>query len=76
MIDSNLINIRALIRKYWWEKALKSINVRRTFIRHLRVVRVPVFFGSSVCRLVKFVGKKAKKFLFRPGLKPSKFARC
>ena len=37
VLDSNLINMRFLIRKYWWEKSLKLINVRRMFIRHLRV---------------------------------------
>ena len=37
VLDSNLINVQFLIRKYWWEKTLKLINVRLTFIRHLRV---------------------------------------
>ena len=38
IIDTNLINVRSLIRRYGWEKSLK-INVRRTFIRHLRVAK-------------------------------------
>ena len=35
MIDSNLINARSLVRRYWWKKTLKTN--KRTFIRHLRV---------------------------------------
>ena len=47
IIDSKLLNVRSLIRKYWWEKTLKSINVWRTFIRHLRV------FEKKTCRISK-----------------------
>ena len=48
IIASNLVNVRSLIRRYWWEKSLKLINVRRTFIRHLRV-------GKETCLQTSFI---------------------
>ena len=40
-VGSNLINVQSQIRAYGWEKTWKLINVRRTFIWHPRVQRIP-----------------------------------
>ena len=64
IIDSKLINIRSLIRKYWWEKTLKLINVWRTFLRHLRVFKiwrnVTYFWKSTTLDTLPYIEGLAK----------------
>ena len=63
IIASNLINVRSLIRRYWWEKPLKLINVRRTFIGHPRVIRMSLILKWIILQPSNLVAKQKKHSL-------------
>ena len=61
LTDSNLINVRSLIRKYGWEK-LSKINKRtRILIRDPRVLsHIEIFKKAEVVRFTVVLKRKSK----------------